>query len=86
MAMHVTTVHQGDAESEDKCGNPMERMAEMFGPGYVDQTVRAAVQACWMALPKERRNVEEVGTEMRRLTERALSNLREDIAAFGGPK
>jgi BMFP domain-containing protein YqiC len=64
----------------------MEAMRDMFGPGHVDQTVRSAVQACWMALPKERRTVEEVEKQLRRLMERAISNLHEDVAAFGGPK
>jgi hypothetical protein len=38
-----------------------------------------------MALPKERRNVEEVEQEIRRIVERALANLREDAASFGRP-
>ena len=88
MAMNVVTTvtREDDDDGDDTCQNPMERMAEMFGPGHVDQSVRMAVQACWMALPKERRNVDEVEKELRRPTERALANLREDIAAFGGPK
>jgi hypothetical protein len=39
----------------------------------------------WMALPPERQNADEVEKEFRRLTARALANLREDIAAFGLP-
>ncbi len=61
----------------------MERMHEMFGPGHADQSVRMAIQACWMALPRERRNLAELEKEVRRLVERALSNFREDAAAFG---
>jgi hypothetical protein len=33
-----------------------EAMRSMMGPGQVDQMLRMAVQQCWMALPKERRN------------------------------
>jgi hypothetical protein len=84
MEMHV---HNAVAKSGDGGGdeNPMERMRDMFGPGHVDQAVRSAIQACWMGLPKERRTVEQVEKEIRRLVERALSNLREDVAAFGRP-
>lgn len=63
----------------------MDKMREVFGPGHVDQSVRAAIQACRITLPKERRTVDEVEKEIRRLMERALSNLREDVASFGRP-
>jgi hypothetical protein len=36
-----------------------------------------------MGLPQERRTVAEVETQIRRLVDRALQNLREDAAAFG---
>lgn len=84
MAVIATVCNRDD--DDDKCENPLERMSEMFGPGHVDQTLHMAVQACWMALPKERRNVDEVEKELHRLLTRAISNLREDVAAFGGPK
>ena len=75
--------HYAVAKNDDGGENPMEKMSEMFGPGHVDQSVRMAIQACWMALPKERRNVAEVEKEMRRIFERALVNWKEDAAAFG---
>ena len=78
--VHNAIAKSGDGDDDE---NPMEKMREMFGPGHVDQTVRSAIQACWMALPKERRTVQEVEKEIRRLVERALSNLHEDIASFG---
>lgn len=84
--VHVHHAVANRKEGDDEAENPMEKMQEMFGPGHVDQTVRSAIQACWMALPKERRNAEEVEKEIRRLVDRALSNLREDVAAFGRPK
>jgi hypothetical protein len=81
MAMHV---HHASAKAGDGDGeNPVEKMSEMFGPGHVDQTVRSAIQACWMALPKDRRNVDEVEREVRRIVDRAIANFREDAAAFG---
>jgi hypothetical protein len=86
--MAAVHVHHAIAKSGNggDVEDPMKEMRDMFGPGHVDQTVRGAIQACWMALPKERRTVEEVEKEIRRLVERALSNLREDVAAFGGPR
>jgi len=58
-------------------------MSEFFGTGQIDQSVRQAVQFCWMALPKERRTPEELEKQLRRLLERALKDFREDRAAFG---
>ena len=66
-------------------GEDAKQFGAMFGPGHVDQMVRTAIQACWMALPEERRNIDEVEREMRRLVERALTDLREDAEAFGLP-
>jgi len=58
-------------------------MGQFFGPGQVDQMVRQAIQMCWMGLPKDKRTVEEVEAQMRRLLDRALKDLREDGQAFG---
>jgi hypothetical protein len=85
MAFVSHSISTSGDESKDG-ENPMDAMREMFGPGHVDQMVRSAIQACWSALPKERKNADEVEKEIRRLVERAVSNLREDAAAFGGPK
>ncbi len=65
--------------------DPGDRMAEMFGPAQIDHQVRQAIQFCWMGLPKERRTVAEVETQIRRLVERALRDFREDREAFGRP-
>lgn len=83
MAVHVHNAIAKSGDDDDSGENPMEKMNEMFGPGHVDQTVRSAIQACWMALPKERRTVDEVEKEIRRITDRALANFREDADAFG---
>jgi hypothetical protein len=61
-----------------------DRMAEMFGPAQIDHMIRQAVQFCWMGLPKERRSVDEVEAQVRRIVERALRDFREDRQAFGG--
>jgi hypothetical protein len=77
--VHTALANSGDDDSE----NPMEKMREMFGPGHVDQTVRGAIQACWMALPKDRRNADELERQVRRMVERALKDFREDSEQFG---
>jgi poly(3-hydroxybutyrate) depolymerase len=61
----------------------MERMTELFGPGHIDQTIRQAVHWCWMSLPKDRKNVDEVERQIRRLVDRAIRDFREDTEAFG---
>jgi tyrosine-protein phosphatase YwqE len=82
----MVLVHNAIAKGDDDGENQMEKMLDFFGPGHVDQTVHTAIQACWRALPKERRTVEEVEKEIRRLVDRAISNLREDVKSFGSPK
>jgi len=62
------------------------RMQEVFGPTQIDQLIRHAIQFCWMALPKEKRNVDELERQIRRLVDRALRDLREDIDEFIGKK
>ena len=52
----------------------------------LDQQIRNTINMIWIALPPERQTADEVEKEFRRVTERALSNLREDIAAFGLPR
>jgi phosphate uptake regulator len=59
------------------------KMRNMFGPGQVDQMVRGAIQSCWMMLPEDAKNVDELERQFRRLVERAIRDLREDIDAFG---
>jgi hypothetical protein len=63
-----------------------EAVAEIFGPAQVDQFVRQAIQVCWIALPKERRNPEELERQVRRILDRALKDFREDSEVFGPAK
>lgn len=44
----------GDDESFDK-------MREILSPAQVDHSVRQALQMCWMMLPKDKRNADELG-------------------------
>ena len=78
MAMHSFSSSEG--------GNPKKAMRAMFGPGAVDQQVRSAISTCWMMLPEDRRTPENVAAEIRRIVERALSNMTDDAATFGLPE
>ena len=59
------------------------KMRNMFGPFQVDHEIRQAIGMCWMMMPDDRKNPEAVAEEIRRIVERAISNLKEDAAAFG---
>ena len=74
MAVHTTEI---------ACGDGGENWREMFGPHHVDHLVRQAISMCWMALPHDRRTTETIETEIRRLVDRALRDLKEDAKAFG---
>ena len=60
-----------------------QSLRDLFGPQHVDSQIRAAIGACWLALPRERKTLDEVEKEVRRLLDRALKNMREDAANFG---
>ena len=74
MAFH--SFDHNDEESSDK-------MRDFFGPGQVDHAVRQAIHMCWMMLPNENRNVDELERQFRRIVDRALKDLREDDQQFG---
>lgn len=74
--MEASMMFSGD-DAEDK-------MRQLFGPGHIDQFVRQAIQTCWMMLPKDRRTMDELDKEIRRLFERGLRDFRDDSEAFGG--
>jgi hypothetical protein len=81
MAAFVSTCSSG--EGGEDAG---ERMAEMFGPGQVDQMIRQGLQFCWMALPKDRKNADELEKQIRRIVDRALEDFREDQEQFSRTK
>lgn len=56
---------------------------DLMGPMMVDQSLRQAIMHCWMMLPEDQRNPENVAKEMTRLLERALKDMREDASSFG---
>lgn len=60
-----------------------QRMSGFFGPLQIDSQIRQAINFCWMALPPEKRNADEVEKEIRRIVDRALRDFREDAESFG---
>lgn len=81
MAAFVSTCNS-NASGDDA----VEKMADFFGPGQVDQTIRQAIHFCWMALPKDRKNADELEKQVRRIVDRALKDFREDSEQFGRAK
>ncbi len=69
-------MYSDDPDSGDK-------MRQMFGPGQVDTQIRQAIHLCWMMLPEDKKTVDELEKQFRRIIERALNDLREDAEAFG---
>ena len=63
--------------------DPRNAMRKMWGPAVVDQQIRQAISMCWMMLPEDKRNPQTVAKEIRRIVERALATLEDDIKAFG---
>ena len=66
--MHVEKLDPGDHN----------KMAALFGPGMVEQYLYQTIQFCWMSLPADRRNLDELEKDIRRRLDRVLRELRED--------
>ncbi len=75
--MLTTITNAAEAEESE------ERMRAFWGPQAVDQHIRQAISTCWEMLPRERRTAAAVEREIRRIVDRALRDLNEDITAFG---
>jgi len=60
-----------------------EQMRLMFGPQGVDHLIRQAISTCWMMLAKDKKKVDVVEAEIRRMMERAIKDFKEDAQAFG---
>ena len=50
-------------DSEDK----MREFRAFMPPGSLDMMILQAIQQCWMMIPKEKKTVVQVETEMRRV-------------------
>jgi hypothetical protein len=78
MAAFISTCKSGEGDED-----AVQKMADLFGPGHVDHTIRQSIHFCWMALPKDRKNVDELEKQVRRIVDRALKDFREDCQEFG---
>ena len=79
MAMDITTCEAGVPPDREK-------FAGLFGPGQGDQSIRQVIQICWMVLPSERKNMDNLEREIRRIVDRALKDFREDQEQFSRKK
>lgn len=70
--------HQFDPNDDES----LDKMRDLFGPVHIDQLIRQAIQACWMLLPRGKRNVDETERHIRRMVDRAFKDMREDDKAF----
>ena len=61
-------------------GTPCARCS---APARRRSQIRQAISTCWMMLPAKGRTPEAVAREIRRLVNRALTNLADDAGAFG---
>jgi carbonic anhydrase len=59
------------------------QMRAMMGPMMVDNSIRQAIQHCWMMLPEDNRTIDALEKEIERLVKRAFENIREDTQSFG---
>ncbi len=76
----IEVFHAFEMNPEDD--EAFDRMREMFGPSQIDHMIRQAIHFCWMGLPKEKRNVDELERQVRRIVDRALRDVREDFDNF----
>lgn len=60
-----------------------EQLREFLGAGHVDQMIRQAIQSCWLAIPKDNRNSDELKRQLNRLIDRAIRDMEEDQSEFG---
>ncbi len=79
MAFHSHEAHFSP-EDADKAAEFTRRMMD---PQAVDQMIHQAISICWMMLPAEKKTIEGLEGEVRRIVDRALSNLKEDARALG---
>jgi hypothetical protein len=69
--------------NDPRAAKKMGQMFRKLGPGQVDEQVRQAIHFCWMILPDNRRTIDELEKQIRRIVDRAFKDLREDAKQFG---
>ena len=62
-----------------------EEIQSFVGPGAVERQVRAAVDLCWMMMPKDKRTTDFVEAEIKRVVEEVFRNIRAVQASQANP-
>ena len=73
-----------DVHTCDSNGEEFKKFREMMAPGQIDSSIRQALQMLWMIMPDDKKNIDAVEKEFRRLVDRAIRDMREDSEAFHG--
>jgi len=59
-----------------------QRRSERLGPAEADRQVRRTIRLCWAMLPEDRRTKSELEKQVRRIVDRAIRDLHDDLNAF----
>ena len=70
-------------QAMDDDGDLSEKFRKFFGPEHIDNSIREAIKTCWIILPDDKRNVDELEKQIRRIVDRALQDIRDDRKSFG---
>jgi hypothetical protein len=62
-------------------GGDPDKLRSLLPPGQTETSLRNCIQMCWMSLPADRRSIDEVEKEVRRIVDRIFQNIREDDQA-----
>lgn len=57
-------------------------LRQMFGPHQIDEMIRQAISTCWILLPDDKRTIDELEKQIRRIVDRSLKSMRDDAASF----
>ncbi len=58
-----------------------DKLKAFLPPGQTENSLRTCIQMCWMSLPANKRSVDDVEREIRRILDRIFKNIREDEQA-----
>ncbi|MFI5461268.1 MAG: hypothetical protein ACHRXM_38180 [Isosphaerales bacterium] len=56
--------------------------SSVAGPMAMDRFIKQMIYVCWILLPKERKSLESLEKEIRRLVDRAFKDLKDDCESL----
>ena len=59
------------------------QFGDFLGPGVIDSQLRQTINMAWMALPEDKRSIDELEKMIRHFVDRAFRDIREDRDTFG---